>query len=76
MENNLFLAPGEGDAVVVKRQRQEGKSGDLKASGRVAHGAGRDAIADDDVAPELLVRRNGGNSQLKIFAGTIAWARL
>ena len=32
VENNLFLAPGEGDAVVVGGNGNEAKSGDLKAS--------------------------------------------
>jgi ABC-type multidrug transport system fused ATPase/permease subunit len=32
VENNLFLAPGEGDAVVVGGNGNEPKSGDLKAS--------------------------------------------
>jgi subfamily B ATP-binding cassette protein MsbA len=32
VENNLFLAPGEGDAVVVGSNGNEAKSGDLKAS--------------------------------------------
>ncbi len=32
VENNLFLAPGEGDAVVVGGNGNETKSGDLKAS--------------------------------------------
>lgn len=32
VENNLFLAPGEGDAVVVGGNGSESKSGDLKAS--------------------------------------------
>ena len=32
VENNLFLAPGEGDAVVVSGNGNESKAGDLKAS--------------------------------------------
>jgi subfamily B ATP-binding cassette protein MsbA len=32
VENNLFLAPGEGDAVVVGGNGNESKTGDLKAS--------------------------------------------
>jgi ABC-type multidrug transport system fused ATPase/permease subunit len=32
VENNLFLAPGEGDAVVVAGNGNEAKSGDLRAS--------------------------------------------
>lgn len=32
VENNLFLAPGEGDAVVVSGDGNESKAGDLKAS--------------------------------------------
>ncbi|MGE5052902.1 MAG: ABC transporter ATP-binding protein [Acidobacteriota bacterium] len=32
VENNLFLAPGEGDAVVVSGNGNESKPGDLKAS--------------------------------------------
>jgi subfamily B ATP-binding cassette protein MsbA len=32
VENNLFLAPGEGDAVVVGSNGNEAKSSDLKAS--------------------------------------------
>jgi subfamily B ATP-binding cassette protein MsbA len=32
VENNLFLAPGEGDAVVVSGNCNESKAGDLKAS--------------------------------------------
>src|SRR5690349_5939437 len=32
VENNLFLAPGEGDAVVVGGNGNDTKSGDLKAS--------------------------------------------
>ena len=32
VENNLFLAPGEGDAVVVGGNGNESKPGDLKAS--------------------------------------------
>jgi ABC-type multidrug transport system fused ATPase/permease subunit len=32
VENNLFLAPGEGDAVVVSGDGNESKVGDLKAS--------------------------------------------
>jgi subfamily B ATP-binding cassette protein MsbA len=31
VEENLFLAPGEGDAVVVDANGAEGKSGDVKA---------------------------------------------
>jgi ABC-type multidrug transport system fused ATPase/permease subunit len=32
VENNLFLAPGEGDSVVVGGNGKESKTGDLKAS--------------------------------------------
>jgi ABC-type multidrug transport system fused ATPase/permease subunit len=32
VENNLFLAPGEGDAVAVSASGNESKTGDLKAS--------------------------------------------
>jgi ABC-type multidrug transport system fused ATPase/permease subunit len=31
VENNLFLAPGEGDALVVNGDSTEGKNGDVKA---------------------------------------------
>ena len=32
MEENLFLAPGEGDAVAVTANGAEGKNGDVKAT--------------------------------------------
>ena len=32
VEENLFLAPGEGDAVTVNGNGTEGKSGDVKAA--------------------------------------------
>jgi hypothetical protein len=32
VEENLFLAPGEGDAVVVNRNGASGKNGDVKAT--------------------------------------------
>jgi len=32
MENNLFLAPGEGDAVAVNGTAGDGKNGDVKTA--------------------------------------------
>jgi hypothetical protein len=32
VENNLFLAPGEGDAVAVTGTAADGKNGDVKAA--------------------------------------------
>jgi len=32
VENNLFLAPGEGDAVAMNATTGDGKNGDVKAA--------------------------------------------
>ena len=75
VEENLFLAPGEGDAVAVNGNGAERQERRCEGRRRAARAARRDALAPMTTAPAVLPRVVPSRSAARIFAVITAWAR-